>query len=542
MFPEELEKSTHRLPPVENHYGYGVIGIGLCPTCSEVRTLYVHSLVNTHDEPNGLCHGCMSTRLGQFAIERQRQLLETMNVPSEKSYYEFLYRLYCAVYAEWSDVPQHTRQEILEHEQGCPACAKFFLPDTQDVRIGFQPIKAYSLNNRSEPHELRLVHRRCSGYCDSCEKVRYIPYGGVTYFSTSPTLELETRTGDSLSVCVDCFRYSDNFTDYHRCQNCQSYVHMDNMYQRMGDNYYCSSCEERIFRCGDCDEEYWDDDGHDCPHEEPSSRTIHSYDFIPRGGFTFHGQDVNKVFLGFELEVEAEHVDSGAFDECADYAAHQLTQDNRGYLKYDGSLNHGFEIVTQPHTLEAYDKFPFHVITELRDDGFRSWDTDTCGFHVHVSRTAFGWNPVLRKQEGRTEAHMLRFTKLIYDNQYHVRKIAGRSSSQWASFDDAGRLVQKIKHGHQTNGRYSAVNTNNSHTLEVRVFRGSMRIERIRAYIEFVHSAVEYTRNLSVSPNNNTLIWGYYRKWLHREQAKYPHLTKLLQNLPRTRSAESELD
>ena len=534
---EELEGHTPRLP-IENHYGYGVIGIGLCSICSEVRTLYVHSLINTHDESNGLCHGCMSSRLGQFALERQRQL-ETMNVSGEIIYYEFLYRLYCAVYSEWSDVPQHTRNEILEHEQGCPACAKFFLPGTQDTRTDYQPIEAHALNEQ-EPKP-RLVHRRCASTCGNCRQARYIPFGSNTWFLNRATVSVQISISRATEVCLDCLR-GDDFVDYARCSGCSNYAHPDHLWTRFGDGQYCGACEQHIYECDDCGTDYWEDDGHECDYEEPTSRSIHQWDFKPRGGFTFHGSDPHNLYLGFELETEVAEADSDMFNEYADNTADLLTRESRGFLKYDGSLEHGFEIVTQPHTLEAYmSEFPFEVIDDLRRNGFRSWNTDTCGFHVHVSRTAFGWDHTQRKQSGKTEAHMLRFTKLIYDNRHHVRRLAGRSSSQWASFDDAGRLTQKIKQGHQSNGRYSAVNVSNTHTLEVRVFRGSMRIERIKSYLEFVHSAVEYTRELSVSPNNNTLVWGRYRKWLHQDQAeKYPHLVSLLSNLPRSIRAESE--
>jgi hypothetical protein len=41
----------------------------------------------------------------------------------------------------------------------------------------------------------------------------------------------------------------------------------------------------------------------------------------------------------------------------------------------------------------------------------------------------------------------LRFMKLIYDNQRQVERISGRSNNSYASFEDKGNLVRKVKYG-----------------------------------------------------------------------------------------------
>jgi hypothetical protein len=257
---------------------------------------------------------------------------------------------------------------------------------------------------------------------------------------------------------------------------------------------------------------------------------------VPSGGFVFHGDSPLNHYLGFELEVELPSGDS--LKPIASQTNDLIGE--RGFLKYDGSLDNGFELVTMPHTLEEYmSKFPFTALDELRESGFRSWDTDTCGFHIHVSRATFGMRlKDTQPTQGRKDAHMLRFTKLIYDNRRQVKRIAGRSSDRWASFDDVGRLTDKIKTGHQVNGRYSAVNISSKRTLEIRVFKGSLNVRRVKAYIQFVHSTVEYTRELHVSPNDNNLMWRRYTGWLHKNEQQYPELVSLLGNLPERRSDE----
>jgi hypothetical protein len=222
--------------------------------------------------------------------------------------------------------------------------------------------------------------------------------------------------------------------------------------------------------------------------------------------------------MGFELEVES---GGNSRRDGAEVVTNALGE--RIYLKEDGSLSDGFEIVTHPHSLNEYQQnFDWSALSQLRRLGFRSWDTSTCGLHVHVSRTAFGIVGS-RRDITKVQAHELRFMKLIYDNNRQISRLAGRTSS-YATFDDKGRLVQKVKHGHQENGRYAAVNSENSETLEVRVFRGSLKPERVLMALELVQAAVEYTRDLHVSASNKALSWMMFTRYVADNAETYPNL------------------
>jgi hypothetical protein len=204
-------------------------------------------------------------------------------------------------------------------------------------------------------------------------------------------------------------------------------------------------------------------------------------------------------------------------------------------MKDDGSLNDGFEVVTHPHTLEAYQReFNWEFIPQLKRQGYRSWNTETCGLHVHVSRTAFGtgeapWGRADREALIlKRQAHELRFMKLIYDNQRQVERIAGRGSNHYATFGDKGKLVEKVKFGSQSNGRYSAINTENDATLEVRVFKGSLRKERVLSALEFVTASVEYTRDLKVTSKNQALSWLRFTAYVSDNMETYPNLALIM--------------
>lgn len=364
----------------------------------------------------------------------------------------------------------------------------------------------------------RYVHddSQCSQSCNRCD-TQYPRYNFrvQSFYSGDIVVDhFERYFGeDCCKKCRDEITAEHGEDNLFHCSGCDSYeIANDSGYYN--GTRYCEHCyTNSVYTCDECGQEYWDGDGHYCPEEE-SSHLINSYSYKPRpyffGTATYH--------MGFELEVES---DGNSIRDAAEVVTNALGE--RIYLKEDGSLNQGFEIVTHPHSLGEYQQhFDWAALTKLRRLGFRSWDTSTCGLHVHVSRTAFG---VMHKRSDITkiQAHELRFMKLIYDNDRQISRLAGRTSS-YATFEDKGRLVQKIKHGNQSNGRYSAINSENSETLEVRVFRGSLKPERVLMALELVQCAVEYTRDLHVSASNKALSWMMFTRYVADNTSTYPHL------------------
>jgi hypothetical protein len=308
------------------------------------------------------------------------------------------------------------------------------------------------------------------------------------------------------------------------CNYCENTVQDDMTGFYRGDRY-CSRCiSNNVYECDDCGSERWDSDDHECDEGNDSRNLIHSWGYKPNpiffGTGTYH--------MGFELEVENRR-SSSRYDGAR---LAQDTLDNHAYMKADASLSDGFEIVTHPHTLAYYQQdFEWEVLSKLRKEGFRSWDTTTCGLHVHVSRTAFGGTISYDTSASdilRMQAHQLRFMKLIYDNERQVSRIAGRSSSDYASFSDKGRLVRKVKQNESERGHFSAVNVENYATLEIRVFKGSLRKERILSALEFVSASVEYTRNLKVTGTNTALSWLRFTAYVSQEATTYPSLALIM--------------
>lgn len=332
---------------------------------------------------------------------------------------------------------------------------------------------------------------------------------------------------DDQSWCDSCWE-NESFT----CNRCDysTNSHRDGGTQ-IGNEYWCEDCvSNNATYCDECDEYYLDTRG--CDNCDGADGRVHQYSYKPNP--VFHGGNDNNLYMGFELEMSY-----GNDPEMVDYRTAisdvlELEQADVCYLKQDSSIEGwGYELVTHPHTLSAYEqaKWLWKYIESCRTKGARSWDTTSCGLHVHVSRSAF-----------KSGAHTHRFLSLIYRNPREMMKLAGRKNSRYARFDDVYKpdewgipqfnLRDKVHAGSFTE-RYSAVNTNNDYTLELRFFRGNMKREGIMTALELCHASVEYTRNMSVSDVKlGMLKWEWFADWVATNNGLYPNLYLRMSKVP----------
>jgi hypothetical protein len=190
------------------------------------------------------------------------------------------------------------------------------------------------------------------------------------------------------------------------------------------------------------------------------------------------------------------------------------------YLKDDGSIGHGFEIVTHPMSYQwAMDEFPWANLPELTAAG--CYASDSCGIHVHVSREAF-----------TGPAHEYRFLQFWHRNKAGITRVARRESDQWAAFmtdpeNRAAVLKQVVKDKRIDHNRYRAVNTQNDKTLEVRVFASTLQAASIKADLGLVAATVEYSAMLR-SPDilkGNGWVWDRFAEWTSK-QGRYAPLSE----------------
>lgn len=379
--------------------------------------------------------------------------------------------------------------------------------------------------------------------------------------ATSLTEDDAYETEDGRLACSDCFRtcercsttsdvghenyttvddqlWCEACTDYyaHYCDSCNEWSSDYTLYIQDRSESFCESCTENYATyCEYCDE--YNVDG--CSDCEDSIHEIHDYSYRPDP--VFHSTDKDeRLFFGIEIEMESPHGDTSILRQAAE-TAHMLEDTDHAYLKSDGSLNCGMELVTHPMSHDYYQNEAHElwgVLDTLRDvHKMRAWDASTAGLHIHISRTGFSGG-----------AHMHRFLNLVYSNEYLFSELAGRNSARWAKYDDVvantsvvvdgerkwvayKSFKNKIEHG-RSSDRYSAVNTQNAHTLEMRIFRSSINKNVVKAQISLAHASVEYTRRLSLQDiKDGALKRDNFIAYIISNAETYPELTERINRI-----------
>ena len=229
--------------------------------------------------------------------------------------------------------------------------------------------------------------------------------------------------------CEGCWE-SHSFT----CNRCDYCVNSNrDSGTRIDGEYWCEDCvSNNATYCDECDEYYRDGQG--CEDCGDGDGKVHQYSYKPNP--IFHGGNDNNLYMGFELEMSYGDESDNYRNAITDVLP--LEQANVCYLKSDSSIEGwGYELVSHPHTLTAYEKATdlWNYIEACRKRGARSWDTTSCGLHVHVSRSAF-----------KSGAHTHRFLSLIYRNPREMMKLAGRKNSRYARFDDVYKPDEWVSH------------------------------------------------------------------------------------------------
>lgn len=258
---------------------------------------------------------------------------------------------------------------------------------------------------------------------------------------------------------------------------------------------------------------YWESDGeyHD---EREEKGCIKCYSYKPQPEYFMIPSESYKdspIFMGIELEIENEKniIENGELSN--------LLNDSHLYFKSDGSLDNGFEIVTHPLTfawIQDNKNLFAAMLNNCKDNGFRSYDSTTCGMHIHLSKKNFGaW-------------HLFRFLKFFQENKDFIVAISQRkidNLKRWANLEDENNdtLIYKAKKKNGNNSRYVAINLSNSQTIELRIFRGTLNLNSFFKNIEFAHSLYLFTRD------NSEISIEKYKEFIH-SNSDYSHLSKFL--------------
>ena len=120
--------------------------------------------------------------------------------------------------------------------------------------------------------------------------------------------------------------------------------------------------------------------------------------------------------------------------------------------------------------------------------GYISHQAGTCGLHVHINRNSLGDS---YETQECTIAKILYFYEKFWDEILRFSRRTNEQVNHWARRYGGGLISPRetLKHAKSAHlGRYVAVNLENCYTIEMRIFRGSLKYSTFIATLQFVDS------------------------------------------------------
>lgn len=354
---------------------------------------------------------------------------------------------------------------------------------------------------------------------------------------------------ESVHICPDCNRKYIYVDDYkNKCYHCycitadtnELILKADAYHDIDNDMYYKTKPVEKICPC--CGSTFIEG-GHtymkdtaniticdDCNHEldERLSYEEQHYNGIVGIISNYHSNNTKQHLygllkgqsatdfkgFGFELEVDKSIVNGSYMSLYNNLVAHAII-DNTGlekdevFFETDGSLENGFEIISQPHTIAAFyektDSWKM-MLDILSDATFKSHNAGTCGLHIHVSKTWFGsterqqnfhigkiykffdayWTDLVkasRRDTGSTYYCDKNKTNVKYREEIIRHKTESHAWQAQAKYDHDTR--------HDSESHHHALNNSNYNTFEIRLGRGTLNNASFFAWIDIVLNIVK---------------------------------------------------
>lgn len=282
----------------------------------------------------------------------------------------------------------------------------------------------------------------------------------------------------------------------HKCYRCDGYI---GPFTTIDNLWYCNCCKENR-----------------------KATAIFAYHHKPRPKFQGDGP----WHYGIELEVDGDYIPSIKLAEIA----RQIKRVSKGllYCKFDNSVQ--LEMVSKPFTYEwisnNWDRL-FKAQDVSRDNNQKSWDTLTCGLHIHISRT-IGEKcgiALIRFFEKNKEFLFRLSGRQHYGNQYTDWTKVNADASMaygrhWNNSSDASRNVP--------------LNITPGETVEIRMFRGTLDHSRLKANIMFVHSLLLWINSINIEltyplwnpysgsqlteESDHKLVVSNYLEWLSTQE------------------------
>lgn len=312
------------------------------------------------------------------------------------------------------------------------------------------------------------------------------------------TESIEVHTVNSRGRVVDqywCDHCADTNSD--TCRSCREYFTETTV---IDDGIYCESCGTDAYYCGSCDTRSFEL----CSCNE-GEEGLHCYTYKPPPIFYPPvNPSTNEVtYYGLEIEMVGKRVGGKRSFNDTDYI----------YYKQDATVD--AELVTHPFTYEWFMKTGRAKLqNELKkciDHDYEAYESSRCGIHIHVSRNAY------------TPLHLARLLTFVRGNKNLIQKLSRRKGGMSYCNPDCEMpytVSYTAKYGLGFE-RYSAINCNNTATIEWRIFQSNLKIDGVHYCLDVVRALTAYLKT------DNGTEKGFL-KFVEKTPKAYEHLAAWL--------------
>lgn len=231
-------------------------------------------------------------------------------------------------------------------------------------------------------------------------------------------------------------------------------------------------------------------------------------------------KDHRLLYMGIELEIESKTANLTRY-------AYEIQKEYPIYVKHDGSLQGGFEIVSHPQTAKYHQKVFnwYKLLEQLRKDKFTSYDNTRCGLHIHVNKNFFN---------GKDD--ILKVVLFFYKCFSKIKRFARRNKLEYCrkwelSLVNAVNACKgSVDIAENNNDRYTCVNLQNRNTVEFRIYRGTLNYDRFLSSILFTDAVCFFAKSYSIaffSNNKHTgvILWKKFIEFIQKND-RYEFLKK----------------
>lgn len=225
----------------------------------------------------------------------------------------------------------------------------------------------------------------------------------------------------------------------------------------------------------------------------------------------FSGAIDDFIGIGFELEFDADNPPyPNNFRGQIAYTLLENNTDNEYFIERDSSLGYGYELISQPHTIDALRLFLDNKMTslleKLKQVGAEN-HCETAGLHIHISKKLFGETTEIQQD------NVAKLWWLISSERSFMEKLSNRKFflscdiKDFNTTDEAKEFVKTTWESKKKEDKYYAINCKNKDTIEFRLPAATTDINELKFVIELYWFLANKSTTIAWDDLYHSLKW-----------------------------------